>query len=210
MSDFGERIYELRNKNNMSQGDLADRLEVSRQTVSKWENSMCKPEADKLIQLSEIFNVSIDYILKGEQTQADPVYVYVKDTDGEAKTNEQVVRKYVGIVLAIVFAVLSLLSILFRGGVLTVIPASVMLLGILLAKNVKHPYLITFWVVFVVIVAYLPFISSVPFFNVFNPIIYTEGYTEHFLLVYGQWLLFALLIFFTVRAKKKEKTAPNK
>ena len=40
MSDFGERIYELRNKNNMSQGDLADRLEVSRQTVSKWENSM--------------------------------------------------------------------------------------------------------------------------------------------------------------------------
>lgn len=209
MSDFGERIYELRNKNNMSQGDLADRLEVSRQTVSKWENSMCKPEADKLIQLSEIFNVSIDYILKGEQTQTDPVYVYVKDTDGETKTNEQVVRKYVGIVLAIVFAVLSLLSILFRGGVLTVIPASVMLLGILLAKNVKHPYLITFWVVFVVIVAYLPFISSVPFFNVFNPIIYTEGYTEHFLLVYGQWLLFALLLFFTVRAKKKEKNSPQ-
>ncbi|MBQ8783065.1 MAG: helix-turn-helix transcriptional regulator [Clostridia bacterium] len=205
MSDFGERIYELRNKNNMSQGDLADRLEVSRQTVSKWENSMCKPEADKLIQLSEIFNVSIDYILKGEQTPLDPVYVYVKDTDGETKNNEQVVRKYVGIVLAIVFAVLSLLSVLFRGGVLTVIPATVMLLGILLAKNVKHPYLITFWVAFVIVVAFLPFISSVPFFNIFNPIIYTEGYTEHFLLVYGQWLLFALLIFFTVRAKKSKK-----
>lgn len=205
MSDFGERIYELRNKNNMSQGDLADRLEVSRQTVSKWENSMCKPEADKLIQLSEIFNVSIDYILKGEQTPSDPVYVYVKDTDGETKNNEQVVRKYVGIVLAIVFAVLSLLSVLFRGGVLTVIPATVMLLGILLAKNVKHPYLITFWVAFVIVVAFLPFISSVPFFNIFNPIIYTEGYTEHFLLVYGQWLLFALLIFFTVRAKRSKK-----
>ena len=93
MSDFGERIYELRNKNNMSQGDLADRLEVSRQTVSKWENSMCKPEADKLIQLSEIFNISIDYILKGEQIQVDPVYVYVKDTDGQTKNNEQIVRK---------------------------------------------------------------------------------------------------------------------
>ncbi len=205
MSDFGERIYELRNKNNMSQGDLADRLEVSRQTISKWENSMCKPEADKLIQLSEIFNVSIDYILKGGQTPSDPVYVYVKDTDGETKNNEQVVRKYVGIILAIVFAVLSLLSVLFRGGVLTIIPATVVLLGILLAKNVKHPYLITFWIAFIAVVAFLPFISSVPFFNILNPIIYTEGYTEHFLLVYGQWLLFALLIFFTVRAKKSKK-----
>ncbi len=206
MSDFGERIYELRNKNNMSQGDLADRLEVSRQTVSKWENSMCKPEADKLIQLSEIFNVSIDYILKGEQTQADPVYVYVKDADGETKTNEQVVRKYVGIVLAIVFFILSLLSVLFRGGVLTVIPATVVLLGILLAKNVKHPYLITFWVAFVVIVACLTLMLFGPFFlKIFDPIIYAEGYTDHFLLVYGQWLFFALLLFFTVRAKKSKK-----
>lgn len=206
MSDFGERIYELRNKNNMSQGDLADRLEVSRQTVSKWENSMCKPEADKLIQLSEIFNVSIDYILKGEQTQADPVYVYVKDADGETKTNEQVVRKYVGIILAIVFAVLSLLSVLFRGGFLTLIPVTVVILGILLAKNVKHPYLITFWIAFAFTVACLTLMLNGPFFlKIFDSITYAEGYTDFFLLVYGQWLFFALLIFFTVRAKKSKK-----
>lgn len=206
MSDFGERIYELRNKNNMSQGDLADRLEVSRQTVSKWENSMCKPEADKLIQLSEIFNVSIDYILKGEQTQADPVYVYVKDADGETKTNEQVVRKYVGTILAIVFAVLSLLSVLFRGGFLTLIPVTVVILGILLAKNVKHPYLITFWIAFAFTVACLTLMLNGPFFlKIFDPITYAEGYTDFFLLVYGQWLFFALLIFFTVRAKKSKK-----
>ena len=206
MSDFGERIYELRNKNNMSQGDLADRLEVSRQTVSKWENSMCKPEADKLNQLSEIFNVSIDYILKGEQTQADPVYVYVKDADGETKTNEQVVRKYVGIILAIVFAVLSLLSVLFRGGFLTLIPVTVVILGILLAKNVKHPYLITFWTAFAFTVACLTLMLNGPFFlKIFDSITYAEGYTDFFLLVYGQWLFFALMIFFTVRAKKSKK-----
>lgn len=206
MSDFGERIYELRNKNNMSQGDLADRLEVSRQTVSKWENSMCKPEADKLIQLSEIFNVSIDYILKGEQTQAGPVYVYVKDADGETKTNEQVVRKYVGIILAIVFAVLSLLSVLFRGGFLTLIPVTVVILGILLAKNVKHPYLITFWIAFAFTASCLTLMLNGPFFlKIFDSITYAEGYTDFFLLVYGQWLFFALMIFFTVRAKKSKK-----
>ena len=206
MSDFGERIYELRNKNNMSQGDLADRLEVSRQTVSKWENSMCKPEADKLIQLSEIFNVSIDYNLKGEQTQAGPVYVYVKDADGETKTNEQVVRKYVGIILAIVFAVLSLLSVLFRGGFLTLIPVTVVILGILLAKNVKHPYLITFWIAFAFTASCLTLMLNGPFFlKIFDSITYAEGYTDFYLLVYGQWLFFALMIFFTVRAKKSKK-----
>lgn len=205
MSDFGERIYELRNKNNMSQGDLADRLEVSRQTVSKWENSTCKPEADKLIQLSEIFNVSIDYILKGEQTQADPVYVYVKDADGETKTNEQVVRKYVGIILAIVFAVLSLLSVLFRGGFLTLIPVTVVILGILLAKNVKHPYLITFWVSYIATIISLPFFTSLGLFRIFDPKIYTENYLVECAVTYALWLILALLIFFTVRAKKSKK-----
>ncbi len=205
MSDFGERIYELRNKNNMSQGDLADKLEVSRQTISKWENNMCKPEADKLIQLSEIFNVSIDYILKGEQTQADPVYVCVKDTDGATKTSEQVVKKYVGVVLAIVFSVLSLLSILFRGGVLTVIPGAVVLLGVLLAKNAKHPYLITSWVFYVAVVPSLPFFTSISLFRVFDPLIYTENYLVECVVTYALWFVLVLLIFFTIKAKKNKK-----
>ncbi len=205
MSDFGERIYELRNKNNMSQGDLADRLDVSRQTVSKWENNMCKPEADKLIQLSEIFNVSIDHILKGEQNPTDPVYVYANDNDGQTKINEQIVKKYVGIVLAIVFSILSLLSILFRGGVLTVIPATVVLLGILLAKNVKHPYLITFWVSYVAAIISLPFFTSLGLFRIFDPKIYTENYLVECVVTYALWLILALLIFFTVKANKSKK-----
>ncbi len=205
MSDFGERIYELRNKNNMSQGDLADRLDVSRQTVSKWENNMCKPEADKLIQLSEIFNVSIDHILKGEQNPTDPVYVYANDNDGQTKSNEQVVRKYVGVVLAIVFSVLSLLSILFRGGVLTLIPVTVVILGILLAKNVKHPYLITFWVSYVAAIISLPFFTSLGLFRIFDPNIYTENYLVECVITYALWLVLALLIFFTVKAKKSKK-----
>ena len=63
MVNSGEIIYNLRVKNNMSQGNLADKLNVSRQTVSKWENGICMPDTEKLIQLSEIFNVSTDYIL---------------------------------------------------------------------------------------------------------------------------------------------------
>lgn len=65
MNSIGERIYELRKKNNMSQDDLADELETSRQTISKWENNMNTPEPDKIIRLCEVFSVSSDYILRG-------------------------------------------------------------------------------------------------------------------------------------------------
>ena len=50
MNSLGERIYELRKQNNMSQGDLAEKLDVSRQTISKWENNSSLPEIEKIAQ----------------------------------------------------------------------------------------------------------------------------------------------------------------
>ena len=66
MNNLGERLYELRSKNAMSQGALAERLDVSRQTISKWENNISIPELDKIVLLSNLFGVSVDYIVKGE------------------------------------------------------------------------------------------------------------------------------------------------
>lgn len=67
--NIGERIYELRRKNSMSQEDLAEKMNVSRQSISKWESSQSVPEVEKIIQLSNIFNVSTDWILKGENSK---------------------------------------------------------------------------------------------------------------------------------------------
>ncbi len=67
--NFGERIYELRSKAGMSQGDLADRLDVSRQAVSKWENNSAVPDLDKLLKMCELFSVSLDELVKGEKLQ---------------------------------------------------------------------------------------------------------------------------------------------
>lgn len=66
MNNLGERLYELRTKHEMSQGDLAEKLDVSRQTISKWENNISIPELDKIISLSNVFGVSVDYLVKGE------------------------------------------------------------------------------------------------------------------------------------------------
>lgn len=65
--NLGEHIYRLRTERNLSQGDLADALEVSRQSVSKWENNSAVPELDKLIRLAQIFGITIDELVTGQE-----------------------------------------------------------------------------------------------------------------------------------------------
>ncbi|MBQ7330918.1 MAG: helix-turn-helix transcriptional regulator [Oscillospiraceae bacterium] len=64
--NLGENIYRLRTEKGMSQGDLADALEVSRQSVSKWENASAVPELDKLLKMSRVFSVSLDALVSGQ------------------------------------------------------------------------------------------------------------------------------------------------
>lgn len=60
----GQKIYELRKNARITQEQFADKLEVSRQAVSKWESDAAYPETDKLIKIAELFGVSCDYLLK--------------------------------------------------------------------------------------------------------------------------------------------------
>ena len=70
---LGESITRLRTQKGWSQGDLADALDVSRQSISKWETDTSVPELEKLIRLSELFGVTLDALVRGEQaeTQAE-------------------------------------------------------------------------------------------------------------------------------------------
>lgn len=79
--ELGSRIKELRKSQNINQDELAEKLFVSRQTISNWENDKSYPDIQSVLLLSEIFGVSVDQLLKGdvekmeriitEQTQAD-------------------------------------------------------------------------------------------------------------------------------------------
>lgn len=80
---LGERIYKLRTEKNLSQGDLAEQLEVSRQSVSKWENNNAVPDLEKIIKLSEIFEVSLDELAKGKTTLVENI----DDTSQKQKVN---------------------------------------------------------------------------------------------------------------------------
>ena len=59
-----EKLYTLRKKSGLSQEQLAEALNVSRQAISKWEGGSAMPESDKLLALSNYFGVSLDYLLK--------------------------------------------------------------------------------------------------------------------------------------------------
>ena len=64
---FGETLTHLRKTKGLSQEQLAEELDLARQTISKWELNQSKPDFDYLLQLSDYFGVSIDYLIKGEQ-----------------------------------------------------------------------------------------------------------------------------------------------
>ena len=79
---FNEKLIELRKKEGLSQEELGYKLNVTRQTVSKWELGQTTPEMDKLIEISKMFNISVDELIKGteedkninvEKNQTEPI-----------------------------------------------------------------------------------------------------------------------------------------
>lgn len=68
---LGEKIQMLRSKEGLSQEQLAEQLTVSRQSVSKWELNQSTPDLDYVVQLSDIFNVSLDYLVKDADSQPE-------------------------------------------------------------------------------------------------------------------------------------------
>ena len=67
--DLADKIIALRKKKGWSQEELAEKTGVSRQAVSKWEGAQSVPDLSKILLLSEIFEVSTDYLLKDDMTE---------------------------------------------------------------------------------------------------------------------------------------------
>ena len=79
---LADKIINLRKKAGWSQEDLAEKLGVSRQSVSKWEGAQSVPDMDKILRLSRIFGVSTDYLLKDEIEECEPA---VQSSDDSAE-----------------------------------------------------------------------------------------------------------------------------
>ena len=86
---IGERITELRKAQKISQGQLAQAMEVSRQAVSKWENDLAAPDSLKMIRLAEVLDTDIEYLSTGRRNFARRPPIVLKTTE----TVEKIVEK---------------------------------------------------------------------------------------------------------------------
>jgi transcriptional regulator with XRE-family HTH domain len=96
--NLGENIYRLRTERNLSQGDFADALEVSRQSVSKWENNSAVPELEKLMKMAELFGITLDELVTGA-TKEEPVAPPPQETPGPQAKRMLTTQQIIGIVL---------------------------------------------------------------------------------------------------------------
>lgn len=112
--DFNNRLYQLRKQKGLSQEELANRLNVSRQTVSKWEVGDSTPDMEKLIAISDLFDVSLDKLVMGKEdepqipttTKSELVTVLnEKVLTSNNKKKAKSVLKIVGIIAAVILLV---------------------------------------------------------------------------------------------------------
>ena len=82
---LGERLYELRKKKGLSQEEVAERLNVTRQSVSKWETDESKPDFDKIVPICELYEISTNELLNGTQEEKEEKEVEFINKDNKKK-----------------------------------------------------------------------------------------------------------------------------
>ena len=92
---IGERITELRTRRNLSQGELASALSVSRQAISKWENDQASPDTIHLIQLADLLDTEVAYLATGVKPvyEEAPIVVNLVKKEDRVVEVEKVVEK---------------------------------------------------------------------------------------------------------------------
>ena len=126
--NIGEKIYNLRKKKNLSQEELANILNVSRQSISKWETGESTPDLDKIVPLCNFFEISTDEFLKGKDI------VYERKLKEEKKKNKALTLSLCLVIFGIMIILTMILEELevSEGMIGAIIMLGITLIGILL------------------------------------------------------------------------------
>lgn len=204
---LGEKIYQLRSEKGMSQGDLADAVEVSRQSISKWETNSSVPELDKLVKLSNIFGVSLDELVldkNGPKRLCEPEMKGIH----RGRTEQGAARKITGIIL-LCFSVLLWLMIALFGDIIAglVLMAPVAACGLICLLVRRYAGLWCAWVGYLFVDIYLRFATGINMQYVFVGHVYAGGWTIHLIVAWCLFVVFATLV--TVTALQTRKICPG-
>ncbi len=85
---IGQQLKDARKQSNLTQEDVAEKLRVSRQTISNWENEKSYPDIISIIELSNLYSISLDSLLKGDRDMIE----HLEECTDIVKSNKQLVR----------------------------------------------------------------------------------------------------------------------
>ena len=200
---LGENIVRLRTQRNWSQGDLAGALDISRQSVSKWETDASIPELDKLLKLSELFGVTLDELVRGEDAPkaetAAPAAQAVPASFAPQTSSEQEKRHTIaGTILMCIGAVLLLTCLILAGDLLAglIYGLPFFLCGII-CFTVKHRTgLWCGWAAYLCIDLYLRFATGLSWTTIFMTHLWTPEMNYMRLAI--AWVQFLGMVLMTV------------
>ena len=204
---LGTTISRLRTEKKLSQGDLADTLGVSRQSVSKWETDASVPELDKLVKLSQLFGVTLDELVTGETAkESEPL------SPSPSLPRQMPGRKIAAIILLCMAFLVWLVLTALGGALEGLILAVPFLVCAVICFTVKRRTgLWCAWVLYGITDMILYFSTSLRWRFLFRPAVYEYYSGLHFILAFVQIGIMAALVIGTmISFRESVKILPKK
>lgn len=215
---LGENIVRLRTQRNWSQGDLADALDISRQSVSKWETDASVPELEKLLKLSELFGVTLDELVRGEdapkaETAAPAAQAVPASFTPQTSSEREKRHTIAGTILLCIGAVLLLTCLILAGDLLAglIYGLPFFLCGII-CFTVKHRTgLWCGWAAYACVDLYLRFATGFSWTTIFMTRLWTPEMNYALLAIaWAQFAAMVLMIVWTVCSYRALKLSATK
>ncbi|MBQ4141521.1 MAG: helix-turn-helix transcriptional regulator [Clostridia bacterium] len=195
LEKLGERINRYRTERGLSQLELSELLEVSRQSISKWETDVAVPELSKLVRMAEIFGISLDTLVLGKESDKAEEKPIEAPAPVDVKKPYSPIKAGMGFMFLGVGILLSVLLLILTGDLFA---ALVLFLPFALSAffclgQYQNAALWCSASFFFVIAWYLYILTGSSWTGLLNPLIYTDAVSPWFAVI--SWALFAALAF---------------
>lgn len=153
---LAEKIAALRGARELSQGDLAEALDVSRQSVSKWETGQSVPELDKIIKLADLFGITVDELVRDGDVPAVDASKPEASPAAQPETKIVYVERPRRLTRAQILGIICIVSGLVLWGLfgydpeLPILGVALIVASLPLLLVKKHPYLVSGWLIWAV------------------------------------------------------------
>lgn len=190
---LGEHIAELRNAHGISQADLAEAMEVSRQSVSKWETGASTPDLEKLVKLADYFNLTLDQLVKGkdQETFKQPdvaAEATIKSSPAPHRTKAQ----SLGILFLCLSGFASILFAILFGvwGLVFVTPF--LLFGLICFFVKTHPILKAVWTDYIILSLFFHYCTGIHPSHILLTFRWT--YQMNYAILVFSWIWFLIIV----------------